>query len=329
MALVMTLFFAWVFLRGQRQVMARVSRAAAFAAGGLGVVLLVMWFQHCAYGNALTPGHKLLENARFAAEHKSGFWGIAWPSLHAVRALAVDPGYGFFAMSPFMVLGLLAVPLASRGTRGPMIAWTGCMAAAFFVNAGFVEWRAGWTVGPRYLVVFAPFFGLGALVTLERFARRSRAWRAAARAVGAGLAFASILSIGTVGILVDTLPDTIGRPFAQFFVPMLRSGFVAHDLGEWFGSTTGVAWYIALGGLLAVAPALALMTPGYRVMRAGVFAVAAAVGFVPALSSPPDGTALFVLHPSTVSFADRWEPEPVSRRGAPQMQAAVVAPTVR
>jgi hypothetical protein len=324
MALVMMLFFAWVFLRGPRWP----ARAAAFAAGGAGVVLVVMWFQHCAYGNALTPGHKLLENTRFAAEHKSGFWGITLPSLHAVRALAVDPGYGFFAMSPFMTLGLFAVSLTPRSSRAPMIVWTACMAAVFFVNAGFVEWRAGWTVGPRYLVVFAPFFGLGALVTLERVAGmggRTERRRAIVRAAAAGLAFASVVSIGTVGILVDTLPDTIGRPFAQFFVPMLRSGFVAHDVGEWLGSTSGVAWYVALGALLAVLPVLALLTRGHSAMRAGAFVVGAVVGLVPALSSPPDGSALFVLHPSTESFAARWEPTP-SRHESPSQATVVSVP---
>src|SRR5262249_24063575 len=160
-------------------------------------------------------------------------------------ALAVDPGFGFFGMSPFMWLGLLGVPLLLLSPKGPpgerrrlriaTIVWFACIAIVFGGNAGFVEWRAGWTGGPRHLVGCAPFFAFGATCALERFAHGSTQRRALARGLGGGLALASIVTIGSVGLIYDTLPETIARPFAQFSVPMARVGLVPHHIGEWFG----------------------------------------------------------------------------------------------
>lgn len=319
MTLVLAAFALWVFGRDGSW-RARAVGVGAFAGGGLLNVPHMMWFHLRAYGNPFTPGHQQLENARFAAEHKTGLWGVSWPTLDALGALAFDPGFGFFGTSPFMLLGLASVPLLLLSPSGPgaerrrlrliTVVWASCMAVVVGVNAGFVEWRAGWTVGPRYLVVCAPFFAFGALLALERFAGASPARRALARGAGAGLALASVVAIGTVGLLVDTLPDTIRRPFAQFFVPMVKVGLVPHDLGEWVGSG-GVLWYVALAALLLSPALLAVWGRARRrhlALRLGAFLTAAALGVVPALTPPADGSPMFVLHSSTVWFATSWEP---------------------
>src|SRR5262249_44191485 len=151
------------------------------------------------------PGHKKIESAKFAAEHHRGLWGILWPTWDHVQALAVDPGFGFFGMSPFMWLGLLGVPLPvflpsrttptghRRHVRIISLVWLALMSVVCGVNAGFIEWRAGWTVGPRYLVVCTPFFAFGGALALERLAEGSRGRRAIARGIGGGLALAGIL----------------------------------------------------------------------------------------------------------------------------------------
>lgn len=299
------------------------TRILAFAFGGLLNVPHVMYFHWRAYNNPFTPGHQKLETAHFAAEHQMGLWGVMWPSWDHVKALAVDPGFGFFGMSPFMWIGLLGVPLLVVSPNGPpswrrhlrvvSVVWLALMAIVFGVNAGFVEWRAGWTVGPRYLVVCAPFFAFGATCALERFAQHGRARRALARGIGGGLALASVLSIGTVGLVYDTLPETIARPFAQFALPMARTGFVPHHIGEWFGWTSTTLWYIVCAAML-LAPTVAGLGwhPGERrgetVARAVAFVAALAVGMAPAFSPPADDSKLFVLHPSTATFPSGWEP---------------------
>lgn len=311
----------------------RPTRLLAFAVGGLVNVPLVMYFHHKAYGNPFTPGHQMLETATFAEEHKQGLWGILWPSWDHVVALATHPGFGFFGMSPFMWLGLLAVPLMLLSPLGPpslrrslragTVAWSLACGAIIAVNAGFVEWRAGWTVGPRYLVVWAPFFAFGACCAMERLAGASAGRRAIVRGVGGGLLLASVVSIGTVGIVYDTLPETIPRPFAQFALPMAWTGHVPHHVGEWFGWTSITFWYVVCAALLLVpfvaslwnvapngAPNVARSRGRWtlQLVRVVMFAAAFAAGMVPALTEPEDGSMRFVLHGSTRPIVAGWEP---------------------
>ena len=332
MTVVMSLFAVFTFwnpIAGVRALLARrrrpesPKRLLAFAGGGLLNVPHMMYFHWTAYGNPFTPGHQQLESAQFATEHKTGLWGILWPSWEHIRALATDPGFGFFGMSPFMWLGLLSVPvllLAPTGgtsrrahLRVISVVWLALMSVVFGINAGFIEWRAGWTVGPRYLVVCAPFFAFGGALLLERFSGRSRSRRAIARGVGGGLALAGVVSIGTVSIIYDTLPETIARPFAQFSIPFARTGFVAHHVGEWFGRSSTTFWYVVCAAML-LAPTVAGLWPPpeertpQTLERVLCFVLAFVVGMVPAFTTPLDGTRLMVAHPSVAGFTGGWEP---------------------
>ncbi len=316
LAIILSLFAAIVFWRPKQ--------LAAFALGGLVNVPGVMYFHWRAYGNPFTPGHQMLETQKFAIEHQTGLWGVVWPTWDHLHALAVDPGFGFFGMSPFMWLGLFAVPLIlvspgapprkAKMLRVATLVWFLCGLDLFLVNAGIIEWRAGWTVGPRYLAACPPFFAFGAVIGLERVSQGSRARRALARGVAGGLALASVITIGTVGLLYDTLPETIARPFAQFAVPMIWTGHVPHHIGEWFGWDSTTFWYVACAAMLA-APVLAGLVVGARsergrlwIGRAVVFVAACAAGMVPGLTKPGDGTELFVLHRDTQGILQVWEP---------------------
>jgi hypothetical protein len=314
-AAVLAVFGAVVFRRP--------SRLAAFALGGVPNVVGVMVFQWRAFGNPLTPGHMMLETQQFAAIHHQGLFGVTWPAWGAIKALSADPGFGFFGMSPFMVLGLVAVPLvllspygtptARRALRVATLIWALVCASILGVSAGFLEWRGGWTIGPRYLVAWAPFFGFGAATCLERLAGRGAHRRAALRGLAGGLALASVLAVGTVGLVYDTLPERVARPFAQFAIPMARAGLVPHHLGEWFGWETTTFWYVCCGAMLLIPLLFGLGVgaepSGRLALRTGTFAAALTVGLVPAFSTPEDGSELFVLHPSVHDFPPAWQPK--------------------
>lgn len=300
----------------------RPTRLLSFAAGGLVNVPGVMYFHWRAYGNPLTPGHQMLETQKFAIEHKTGLWGVVWPTWDHFSALSVDPGFGFFGMSPYMWLGALAVPvllLSPRGTRRQRstlriatLVWFLGGLTLFLVNAGIIEWRAGWSVGPRYLAACPPLFAFGAACFLERMAGESRFRRAVARGLGGGLALASVLTIGTVSLLYDTLPENIARPFAQFSIPLIRTGFVPHHVGQWFGWESTTFWYIVCAAMLLVPIVSSLWfyrdRAGTYALRLLMFVLALSAGMVPAFSTPLDGSKLLVLHPDTRSFISFWEP---------------------
>lgn len=331
-------FFAWLVglvppLRGIRNwiplgTSVTPTRLLAFAVGGLSNIPHMMYFHWTAYGNPLTPGHQKIESAKFQAEHHQGLWGILWPTWDHVKALAIDPSFGFFGMSPYMWIGLLSVPLLLLSPYGPpsfrrylrisSFAWLLFMAMAFGVNAGFIEWRAGWTVGPRYLVVCAPFFAFGAALALERFSHRNRSRRAMARGMGGGLALSGVLAIGTVGLIYDTLPENIPPPFPHFAIPMARIGMVPHHIGEWFGWSTITYWYIACAALV-LCPFVATFAPqrdekrADKALRAIAFVMAAAAGVAPQFTqlgerSGLDDSPLFVLHPSMQGVGLGMEP---------------------
>ena len=130
--------------------------------------------------------------------------------VHVARAPR-DPAHDLLADGAAVARG--------RALRIATIVWGLCCTALFCVNAGFVEWRGGWTVGPRYLVACGPFFAFGAACTMERLAGSNRARRAIVRGVGGGLALASVLTIGTVGLVFDTLPESICAPVRAVLDP--------------------------------------------------------------------------------------------------------------
>lgn len=313
-AIVLSLYALTVFFR-PRQLL-------SFAVGGLVNVPAVMIFHWRAYGNPLTPGHQMLETQSFSAIHHTGLWGVTWPTWETLQALGADPGFGYFGMSPFMWLALFGVaivlvspPGILRGRRDARIAtfWAALGSAVLFgVGAGIVNWRAGWTVGPRYLAAMPPFTAFVAALALERFAGRNATRRALARGLGGGLALAGVLAIGTVGLVHDTLPENIRRPFLQFAVPMAWVGFVPHHVGEWFGWDSTTLWYIACACLLAAPIVTGLLarrerSPARFALRALVFAGALAAGMAPQLSAPEDGSKLFVVYPEA-AFGPSWEP---------------------
>jgi hypothetical protein len=234
----------------------------------------------------------------------------------------MDVGFGFFSMSPFMWLALLVIPVVLLSTHGPVtlrrsrrasaIVLSLVLLAMFGVAAGIMEWRGGWTVGPRYLAGAPPTAAFAAALVLQTFAARGPAWRSVARGIAGGLAIASVLSIGLVGLVYDTLPEALPRPLAQFALPFVYLGFVPHHIGEWFGWNSTTPWYIACAAMLA-AVGVAVLLPAAESRRAFLFrlvcvVVAAGAGLAPAFTRPEDGSALLELHPSVQGLATSWEP---------------------
>lgn len=295
----------------------RPTRLLAFGAGGAVNAAALMLFQWKAYGNPLTPGHKMVESAEFAAQHAQGLFGIMVPTRVALEGLSFDVGSGFFGTSPFMWLGFLALPFgfffsrisgnhARRTRRRALFVCFLTMVGLWTISAGFLHWRGGWTIGPRYLAAAPPFFAFAACVGLEHVASWNPSTRIFMRGVASGLACASVLTIGLVGIVYDTLPENYSRPLLQFAVPMIRAGFVPHHVGEWFGWTTPTFFY-GVAACLLLAPLLvafafdreAPKAYAMRVLTAAVFGVAA---MAPTFAKPEG------VPPDIRQFMAMWEP---------------------
>jgi hypothetical protein len=242
----------------------RVRLLAAFAAGALVDAGLLALFQWRSFGHPLTPGHRMMETEAYAGLVNQGFLGFSRPDPQALRALLFDQGFGLFGTSPFLWLGLAGLVAAALGwglsgyrriQRAEAIVAGGMVLVLALLIASSVIWRGGWTLGPRYLGAASSLLALPALGALELAARRWR--REPVRALALGLALASFVQAGFVGLVVSTLPESIVRPFVQVGWPLARLGFVPHHAFELLGITSRHLFWLApaaaLGALVLAA----------------------------------------------------------------------------
>ena len=299
----------------------RPTRLVPFLAGaGLNAGAL-MFYQWRCYGNPLTPGHKMAENPAFAAWHQQGFYGLGEPSWETFNELSFSHAFGFFGTSPFMWLGLLAVPFGIFFASGfprereqgrvANFAWMFAMLCLWVPISAAVNWRGGWTLGPRFFGGAPPFFGFGALFALEHLSRRSGLRRGILRGIAGGLAIASIVELGFVGLVYNTYPETVTRPLTQMALPLARVGFVPHHAAELFGWKSSTFFYLVVGCLFVAALLAALWPAGdgkkVYALRLTLVIVACVLGLRPAFSDPePDeiGDGAGDLH----FFVASWEP---------------------
>ena len=299
----------------------RPTRLFAFGAGALVCAALLCFYQWRSFGDPLLPGHKMPDNPGFAfLQH--GFFGLGKPDLDRFGTLTFSHRIGFFGTSPFMWLGLLAIPLGLFSTYGTPSerrnrrlatgAWLFIMLGLWLAISCTSNYDGGWAVGPRYLGAAPPFFAFGAACAMERIARFHRFARAIARGVAGGLAVASVLQMGYVGLFYNTYADSVTRPLPQFALPMSRAGFVPHHAGELFGWMSPTFWYaIAAGMFLAVLlPALwplrdRISTYAVRVVT---LAVAFVVGIQPAFSDPDPKEGGDLGKWNIGDFVRQWEP---------------------
>lgn len=302
----------------------RLRPLVAFAAGAATQALALMWYQWRAYGNPLTPGHKMCESQEFASAHAKGLFGIELPDAVAFRELSWNRTFGFFTTSPFMVLGLVAIVLAfvagvtgARRWRGHLAAGFAIMLALWLAVSAFVSWRGGWTIGPRFFGAAPPFFAFFALVGLEAVAGRGAWWRSGARSVAAGLALAGVCSLGLVGLFVSSLPEGVERPLPDIVVPFAFAGLAPHHLFELVGLRGYRPFLVIVAALVGVGLWPLVVAAGEetrrRVARVFLGFVVLAAGLAPALLPATGTESVQAAHDARAFYAQYWEPEAESR----------------
>jgi hypothetical protein len=89
------------------------------------------------------------------ANRGGSFFGIGVPKLDAAIGLTFGTVQGMFVHSPFLLLAIPALFVATvRGRRDPLRLWAVAMCAVyFFLNCTLPDWVGGWSLGPRYLTL--------------------------------------------------------------------------------------------------------------------------------------------------------------------------------
>ena len=300
----------------------RPTRFVAMSFGGLLHVAGMAFFQWRAFGDPMMPGHRMSENQQFAHLLNQGYFGIQTPDFQHAKLLLFSRSFGLFGTSPYLWLGLFAIPLAFvSGFGGPKarsvrrlgtFVWVVTCGVLLLTVSAAINWRGGWTVGPRYLGAIPPFLAYGAICAAERLAGPRRR-RTGIRALFGGAALASVAQTGVVSLVCNSIPENVGRPLPQLAIPLLRGGFVPRHLGDLVGFSSTTFGYVVVGCLLLAAfvPFLATAKRERRltkVVRAGIGLVTCAVMLVPAMrEAEPDEASDGGVNARSF-YASIWEP---------------------
>lgn len=178
-----------------------------------------------------------------------GFFGITWPSPHALAELLVSPR-GLLTLTPVCLLGVAGVFALRRRARAESILAGTLLLVFLLYDSGYTLSFGGPfggdSPGPRFLVAVLPFvlFPLG-------LAARARPGVAAALA--AASAGAMILATATVPM--------VGEGETYRWIDALRNGTFAHTVVTLLGGGSGWA---------AIAPFLALMVGASALVVSGL-----------------------------------------------------------
>lgn len=306
----------------------RPTRLVALGVGGMTNAAAMAFFQWRAFGDPLMPGHRMSENQQFAHLLNQGYFGIQTPDLSHAGSLLFSRSFGLFGTSPYLWLAFLVVPFVLfSGFGGPKarslrrsgtLVWLVTCAALVLTVSAAINWRGGWTVGPRYLGAMPPFLAYGALCAQERLARRSRKTRPWIRALAVGAAVASVAQTGVISLLCNSIPESVGRPLPELAWPLLRAGFVPRHLGDLVGANSTTFGYFVVACLgLAVVMLFFVGEPRRarrrtrrmsRAIRLVAGLIVAGIALFPALSKPAPEEGTDGGFAARGYFATLWEP---------------------
>jgi hypothetical protein len=233
----------------------RVRNAALLVAGASPAILFLGWYHLTCFGGVLETGYRHLADVAYQPWHQGGFLGIKTPTWGAFAGSFFSPLRGLFALSPFLVLGVVGIPWMwkSRDRQrelGPLTVFTGLLFLGYlYFTSSFSYASWGWTTGPRHLTGLVPFLLVPAALQLEA----SRGW---VRGVAVGLA-ASAIAVTAALTFVNYIPDDVSEGIFGLFIPLAREGRVVPTLLSF-----GASWGWASGWLVILAAGIVMCLVG-------------------------------------------------------------------
>lgn len=163
-------FGFWTLTRGWQRggAVAGVRDTAWLAAGALGPVLLLLWYQWAAFGNPFFPAQRYMAATQYSGR---GWNGMSLPAASLLWGNLFDLRYGLFAFCP-MLIAAFAAPFIQRRTRVVSSAeltlvFVACAVLWLFSSANqyaFLQWNTG----VRYMVPAAPLLFVALVPVLLR-----------------------------------------------------------------------------------------------------------------------------------------------------------------
>jgi hypothetical protein len=194
--------------------------------GALPCVIVLMLYQHAAFGSIFHPSYAYYPAGAFSWM-KHGYMGLTYPRIDVALKLLFGCRRGLLFSDPI----LLAAPFGLRRLWKQPSSHAPTMAAAliavyyFLFHASFFSWPAGWSYGPRYMSPGLPFLALGLAPLWDR---ARRAWKVA---LGALAAAGVGLTLMAVSVSAQP-PDEFHCPLRQFYWPSFWAGRFSLNLGN-------------------------------------------------------------------------------------------------
>lgn len=222
----------------------------AFACGALAVLGAVLAYNDIAFGTPLSAGYGHLVDPTFRKLHGGGLYGVTLPHLVALWGLSLSPAKGLFWISPFLLIAPVGIWAMIDDPRRKREGWliAGSSVATFWLASSVVNWRLGWTVGPRAMVPVLPFLATAVLVAIERFPKL-RPWFVVS-------ALLSILFVLATTLVFPAFDPELGNPLPEQTLFLLRRGLVSPNLAGLVGLRGATSLLVPVAALSVVLFAL-------------------------------------------------------------------------
>jgi len=199
--------------------------------GGLPSALLLGFYNYSCFGSPFASSYRYL--GRFPEISSTGLLGFSTPKWEALWGITFSPYRGLFFISPFLLLGLPGfwafIHDQDCGAEGVLSA--GIAGVQLLLISCWYDWRGGFAIGPRNLLLVLPFFLLGVAFFLRGWGERR--W---ARIIFGGLLFVSFIVTGIASTSgQDFPPITSANPLLEFFWPQFLAGQITRNLGMALG----------------------------------------------------------------------------------------------
>ncbi len=221
-----------------------------YVLGGLPFALLLGLYNYASFGSPFSLTYEHVYLSEFAGMHE-GLFGLSVPNGWVLLQLLFS-GKGLLTNSPVLALAPLGAWALWRGKvwRQEALLVVGIVGLFLLYNASYYLPFGGSTPGPRFLVPMLPFAAVALGVAAGRWQ-----W-AGLLAVPLALVSAAVMLAATA--TTPLLGDEAGAAFLLHWLPALREGRLALNLGTLRFGLLGVASLLPLAAILG---SLALVWP--------------------------------------------------------------------
>jgi len=195
------------------------------AAGALPCVVVLMLYQHAAFGSIFHPSYAYYPPGAFSWM-KHGYMGLTYPRIDVALKLLFGCRRGLLFSGPVLLAGPFGLHRLWKqpATHAPAVAAALIAGYYFLFHASFFSWPAGWSYGPRYMSPGLPFLCMGLAPLWDDAGRIWRVVICALAVVGVGLTL--------IAVSVSAQPpDEFHCALTQFYWPSFWAGRFSSNLG--------------------------------------------------------------------------------------------------